>query len=498
MAEQHDELAFSSIALVPQDALSEGERQESSRCGHRHATTIALWRHSLTAAVLLSLVLALVALTKYSGHQIVAVGSESTVELESQPCSPFFKAPERPTLIDQHNGVALEDVCMHGDGPFHAFILGDWGALMVHGRLNTAPLLHHRPGHKFVFPVDDHAQEFVRNQMRARAPHSKPDYILNVGDNFFWSGVEDHCGVKDFTIPYSGGGTEVYKSTGKVNQFKVLYEEMYTGPGLDDKPWLGVLGSHDYGGWQMNHAWDQAIGYTWSKVPWATGRWLTPALYWRVTVRYPDFSVDYYFMDTNVWDALPDEQSPQNICGQRNPSDATCPAGLSSMKCKEWFKTLWSNQTQWLDEVVPKSTAHWRIVVTHFPPYWGKECKEDWKHMTRKHEIDLIVTGHRHSQFTRMKGDKAVLIWPEWGPASLKEDYTDFLDPTAWVVSGGGGGVTSEDIPDAGGHDDQYGFMDLTLAKDKLIVEAISHTGVLRRKLVIEPKYPHNPHFKEA
>merc|ERR1712113_57252 len=78
----------------------------------------------------------------------------------------------------------------------------------------------------------------------------------------------------------------------------------------------------------------------------------------------------------------------------------------------------------------------------------------------------------------------------------MGEGYTDFLDPTAWVVSGGGGGVTSEHVPDAGGNDDQYGFMDLTLAQDKLIVDAISHTGVLRRKMVIEPEYPHNPHFK--
>merc|ERR1719436_2309473 len=113
----------------------------------------------------------------------------------------------------------------------------------------------------------------------------------------------------------------------------------------------------------MDHAWDQAIGYTWSNT--GTGRWLTPALYWRVTVRYPHFSVDYYFMDTNVWDALdPHVQSPHNICGQQhNPSNARCPAGLSSIgKCKDWFQKLWSNQKRWLDEVVPKSTAHWRIV----------------------------------------------------------------------------------------------------------------------------------------
>lgn len=46
--------------------------------------------------------------------------------------------------------------------------------------------------------------------------------------------------------------------------------------------------------------------------------------------------------------------------------------------------------------------------------------------------------------------------------------------------------MTSEHAPDWGGNDDQYGFMDLTLSKDNLTVEAISHGGQVRRKIVVE------------
>jgi hypothetical protein len=413
-------------------------------------------------------------------------------------CTNKFVPPEKPQTVDEHNGIALQDVCLEGDGPFHAFIIGDWGAIVnKNGAIEAASHLSHRWGqaYKFVWPVDQKAQSMIAGQMAKRATFSKPDYVLNVGDNFYWAGVEDHCGAPDITETYSGGGTALHKQN-PVDQFQVLFEDMYKGPEIDGKPWLGVLGNHDYGGWRMDHAWDQAIGYTWSQK--GTGRWITPALYWQVKVNYPDFSVDYYFLDTNIWDALdPKENNPHNICSEaHNPKDAKCPGGpMSIWQCESWFDKLWNEQKNWLEDVVPKSTADWRIVVTHFPPYWGKH---EWKKLGEKHEIDLVVTGHRHSQFTRQVGDKAILIWPEWGKeAALKEGYTDFMDPTAWVVSGGGGGVTSEHVPQSDGTDDQYGFMDLTLEKDKLTIEAISHGGILRRTMVVEPHYPHNQYWRK-
>jgi hypothetical protein len=392
---------------------------------------------------------------------------------KADTCSPFFTPPEKPKSGPwERNGVALQDVCFSGEGPFHAFVIGDWGALWGY---KAAPHLGHRKerGQGYVYPTDNQPQLRVADQMKARAPKSNPDYVLNVGDNFYWGGIDSICGKTDFAEM-------------STNQFQYFFEDIYNGEGLNGKSWLGVLGNHDYGGFKYNTAWDQIMGYTYNTK--SSGRWMSPAQYYRSTVKYPDFSIDYYFLDTNVWDANPSwDTSPRNICGFHNGGGSWCPNGLNSTWiCPTWFKNLWDEQKRWLDDVVPLSTADWRIVVTHFPPYFGKE---DWIPLARKHEIDFVITGHRHSQFVRAVGDKPELIWPDWGAGAYKVGFTDFLDPTPWVVSGGGGGITSEHAPSVDGNDDQYGFMDLTLTKHYITVEAISHTGILRRAVNITHNY---------
>merc|ERR1719188_917866 len=108
--------------------------------------------------------------------------------------------------------------------------------------------------------------------------------------------------------------------------------------------------------------------------------------------------------------------------------------------------------------------------------------------MAPKHELDVIITGHRHSQNMHMMGDPVAKIWAD---DVNDHQMNDFLDPTAWVVSGGGGGITSEHVPEAGGNDDQYGFIDMTISQKEITFEAISHGGQLRRKMVIGHAYSH-------
>jgi len=78
------------------------------------------------------------------------------------------------------------------------------------------------------------------------------------------------------------------------------------------------------------------------------------------------------------------------------------------------------------------------------------------------------VTGHRHQQ----------------------EAYS--RDPTignaAWVVSGGGGGITSEGLPREDGNDDMYGFFDVTISKSEIKLESISHGGIVRKTMVVTPR----------
>jgi phosphodiesterase/alkaline phosphatase D-like protein len=121
------------------------------------------------------------------------------------------------------------------------------------------------------------------------------------------------------------------------------------------------------------------------------------------------------------------------------------------------FEKLWEEQRAWLDGGLANSTADWQIVVTHYPADLG-----DWKELSAKHGIDMIISGHRH--------DREVYY----------HDAGNALWPTAVLVSGAGGGVTSEAVPDINGDDDQYGFLELQLSKKEILVRSISHGGVLR------------------
>jgi len=282
--------------------------------------------------------------------------------------------------------------------------------------------------------VDTRAQFLVADVMKKVAVNSTPDYVINVGDNFYPGGVETMCGVRDMCSVLRNG------------QWKQFFEAPYDSEELRSKEWYGVLGNHDYGGWQFNKGWDQSIAFTWH-----SDKWVTPAQYWQRKVQYCDFSVDYYFIDSNNFDALPPNSPKQktNICsgshnlmsdcsmigGPRNPGD-----------CFRWFWRLWHEQLRWLEERLSKSTAEWQIVVTHFPPQWGAP---DWKRLSAEYGIDLFISGHRHQQEFHLN------------------DWQLNLTGTAWVVTGGGGGITSEGVPE---HDSpyvqQYGFLDLEITKD--------------------------------
>ena len=66
--------------------------------------------------------------------------------------------------------------------------------------------------------------------------------------------------------------------------------------------------------------------------------------------------------------------------------------------------------------------------------------------------VDFHVSGHTHLQHTN----------------------TTFGE-TAFVISGGGGGITSEILPSKTGQDDGYGFMDVVIQHDAMYITRYSH-----------------------
>ncbi|CAE7249231.1 Tartrate-resistant acid phosphatase type 5 [Symbiodinium microadriaticum] len=417
-----------------------------------------------------------------------------------------------PITPFQYNGIEWPALKVGKSGPAHFFAIGDWGGMdgalhppnecMPHGhtpgcrpriiayrggqtpgphvfprtRWNKAhsELLcshdqfvacfdggehkgeHCVPGCGFVPGVDTQPQILVANAFRARAGLVNPDFILNVGDNFYWGGIEENCGASMHGIT----------STTR-HQFDSIFEGVYQGGGLSNKPWISVLGNHDWGGRQFNNGWDQQIAYTW-----ASNRWIMPAPYYSMRIEYSGFSIDVFAIDSNAMDAKSPEEDPEhNMCGRKhNPPGATCasiggPANVDS--CHQWFMEFWGKNKAWALQKVPQSNADWQIGLTHFP------CGHESGFYAQLHGMgmDLLVTGHRHDQE----------LHDHSGPGGM-----------TCIVTGGGGGITSEATPNPMDRthwygEGQYGFYDFTVDKSKIYIESINYDGKVLKTATVYP-----------
>jgi len=145
--------------------------------------------------------------------------------------------------------------------------------------------------------------------------------------------------------------------------------------------------------------------------------------------------------------------------------------------CKAWFERLWAEEQQWLEKRLAESTADWTIAVTHFP------CDHSarwWRSLHEKNGLDLLVTGHRHDQE----------LWK-----ANQRGYKGMLGGLTCFVTGGGGGITSEEgiLPGAPTHNwpnvnTQYGFFDITISKEKMKVESLDWRGYLVDSTMVYPK----------
>lgn len=408
-----------------------------------------------------------------------------------------------------YRGIEWPTACFDSE-EVHFFTIGDWGGLCnlgdnlckpnvpgevwgtVGGGGDKASLpgqpfpFNNRPGAKLLaYPGDFMAQQLVSEQMSSkarelRAAGQEPKFVINVGDNFYPGGLDTHCGAV--------GGNASFTS----HQFAQAFESQYNITDLGNIEWWSVLGNHDYGGVCYLMGWDQEIFYTWRP----NGRWVMPAQYWRRRVQFKTFSADFFFLDTNILDGNqpPDADPDHNICSRIGnsgpfrycepskypPLPGTNPSTCPNLKldpidgpdaCNAWFAREWQTQYNWFLQAINASDADWQIVVSHYPASYnpgGGASLLDWADVSAKYGIDFIVTGHTHLQEVFYKQSP--------------------LGDTAWVITGGGGGITSEELPDAHGEDDAYGFMDVQLNKTHLVITAISHGGVVRNVTTVTPR----------
>lgn len=385
--------------------------------------------------------------------------------------------PPVPKKANEHNGIEWPEMTLGGDQTMTFFIVGDWGGMdgaiippngatrmvQYNGGKEVGPhVFAHRPSGcndqqmsicfnarggvgcpvtcGYNDSVDYEPALLVANQMKKRAKTSHPQFVLNVGDNFYWGGIPLMCGAN----PLAG----IHYITG--HMFDTIYNQIYNTPELNIA-WLSVLGNHDYGGWMFSASWDQQIAYTWHNP-----KWRLPAQYWMQHVNFVDkgFDMDILLLDSNNEDAAPSNlRQNTNLCSAaHNPPGANCAAvgGPDSIdSCPLYFANLWLEQQHWTYRKLNASKATWQVLVTHFP------CgHQDWwyKKLHKEFGLDLVVTGHTHIQLTHPMGGLMC------------------------VISGGGGGILSE-VASHGDDSNSYGFYEATITRDEIKLELINFAG---------------------
>lgn len=107
-----------------------------------------------------------------------------------------------------------------------------------------------------------------------------------------------------------------------------------------------------------------------------------------------------------------------------------------------------SEQYKWLEESLKNSSAQWKFVICHQPPYSsdsddygvdedvtvfrGEEEMQDMCRLFEKYEVDVVFNGHIHG-YER--------TWP------LTENKVDLKNGVRYVVTGGAGGKLEEIAP---------------------------------------------------
>lgn len=187
-------------------------------------------------------------------------------------------------------------------------------------------------------------------------------------------------------------------------QWQTKFEGMYPVEAMPF-PFFSVLGNHD---WRSNPA-------TQFSYRGPSGRWRMDAFYYKVAAG--EGLVDFFMVDTDLW--LPQYKS----------------------------QGLGDKQTKWLSDALAGSTAKWKFVVGHHPPYTdGVHAIEKDMGIVREivapllaqYGVQLMLSGHDHDmQHIILPDAKTHFAVTGAGGASMRPRLLQEFGPFYQAMTGG-------------------------------------------------------------
>ena len=307
----------------------------------------------------------------------------------------------------------------------------------------------------------------ARAAAAARPPAS---FVLALGDNFYWTGVqsaEDPRWATTFESIYSASSAN----------------------GALNVPFFAIAGNHDACG---NVSAQIAYSARTPAGSGTSGRWHMPGRFYEkfVNVGKTGQQVHVLFVDTNIVDAVDNDVTGggQGQCGHLpNATGWKCNGDVTSTpaaiaQCKAGYEARWKAQQAWLAHALsaPASRrAAFRVVVGHHP-IGGGSATWSWTvrgargaaflSLLEQASVDAFVSGHVHFLSHRTH---------TYAYGSGAATRTMHL-----FVSGSGGGFQkSGDMPSLGTHpstasfQDQYGFMAVTVRAKTMTLSMVGEHG---------------------
>ncbi|KAI1708326.1 calcineurin-like phosphoesterase domain-containing protein [Ditylenchus destructor] len=233
-------------------------------------------------------------------------------------------------------GCTLNEGCVVPDSKLDFLIIGDTGGLPI-------------------YPYYSYAQNQVARAMARTADKGSNslDFVLNLGDNFYFNGVED-----------------IYDS-----RFEKSFEEVYSDLALS-VPWFTIAGNHDH----LGNISAQLMHTNFSS------KWTFPKLFYKVRYKFGSAStptiVDILMLDTIV------------LCGNTKKDPNGPPPEYVELAAEQW---------RWIEDNLRDSDADFLLVAGHYPVYSTSEhgpfkCLiEKLDPLLRKYEVTAYFNGHDHN-----------------------------------------------------------------------------------------------------